>query len=114
MESSIANPPLKETKEEIEASPYRVYYSDGIYYLFGYAQDEIKIFRVDRITGICLLEDTVAGWKSFKEYDLECFSLKSFGMCGGKKSECVSVEIEFSNSLLDEVLDRFGKSSIIR
>jgi len=99
--------PRKEGKT-YQISPWSLMWNDENYYLIGYDREAeiIKHFRVDKIGTVQITSEKRMGEAAFKKCDLTMYSTKTFGMYGGKEE---MVTIQFPNTLVGVVLDRFGK-----
>ena len=95
--------------EPVKVSPYRVVVSDGNYYLLCGEKDSnvIKRYRIDRITGLAILEEKSAHSAArinaalrSNEYIVE--------HCYMNVGETVKVRLEIDKSVLGEVIDSFG------
>lgn len=95
--------------EPVKVSPYRVVVSDGNYYLLCGEKDSnvIKRYRIDRITGLVILEEKSAHSAArinaalrSNEYIVE--------HCYMNVGETVKVRLEIDKSVLGEVIDTFG------
>ena len=92
-------------------SPYALSWVDENYYLICHypKNSDLTHFRVDRMAEIKLLEEPrraledVIGEKSL---DIAEYSKKVFNMFGGEEE---TVKLQFDNSLVSVVIDRFGK-----
>ena len=92
-------------------SPYALSWADENYYLISHypKNPELTHFRVDRMTEIKLLKAPcralldITGEKSL---DIAEYSKKVFNMFGGEEE---TVKLQFDNSLVNVVIDRFGK-----
>ncbi|MGN0412291.1 MAG: helix-turn-helix transcriptional regulator [Lachnospiraceae bacterium] len=91
-----------------QISPWALLWDNENYYLVGYDHDAeiIKHFRVDKIGPMELLEEKREGYEAFTKCNIHDYSRKTFGMYGGEEEK---VTIQFPNSLVGVVLDRFGK-----
>lgn len=89
-------------------SPFALTWDDENYYMLGYdsAAGIIKHFRVDKLTDISVTDEKRDGREIFENLDLAAYSRTHFGMFTGKEER---VTLEFSNSLVGAVIDRFGK-----
>ena len=89
-----------------QISPWALLWDNENYYLVGYDHDAeiIKHFRVDKIGP--MEEEKREGYEAFTKCNIHDYSTKTFGMYGGKEEK---VTIQFPNSLVGVVLDRFGK-----
>lgn len=98
---------LRRGGRRYRVSPYALIWQDENYYLVGFddeAQD-IRHYRVDKMTGITTGRTRRSGKELFENFDVADYVQKTFGMFGG---EPVRAELIFSNSLAGAVLDRFG------
>jgi len=92
-------------------SPYALSWVDENYYLISHypKNPELTHFRVDRMAEIKLLEEprrVLADIIGEKSLDIAEYSKKVFNMFGGEE---VAVKLQFDNSLVNVVIDRFGK-----
>lgn len=90
-----------------KVSPYRLLINDGNYYLLAFddkAQD-MRTYRIDRMKDVKLLPEPQEGKEAFEAIDLQSYTQRVFSMFGGEKK---TVSMQFENSLLDSVIDRFG------
>lgn len=88
-------------------SPWALFWDDEKYYLvaFDSATNQIKHYRVDKMSSIALLEHPRQGKECFQQFDLAVYSQKVFGMYGGKEEK---VTLKLKNSLVGVMLDKFG------
>lgn len=86
-------------------SPVSLTWDDENYYLITYKEkyDNYTHYRVDKMETIELTENDRA--MPDKPFDLSSYSKTMFQMFGGEENE---VSIEFENSLVGVVFDRFG------
>lgn len=103
---------FRRNKSTYIISPYALTWSDDNYYLIGYHDryDDISNFRVDRMMNIELLKEDRYLIEDYKEFNVADYSRKIFNMFIG---ELEVVELEFDNSLINVVIDRFGKDMFI-
>lgn len=89
-------------------SPWTLVWDDSNYYLVGYDNDknEIRHFRVDKMTAVSKTEFRRSGRDEYKKYDISSYSGAVFGMFGG---EVERVSLSCANRLANVMLDRFGK-----
>lgn len=92
-------------------SPYALSWVDENYYLISYypKNSDLTHFRVDRMAEIKLLEEprrALADVSGENSLDIAEYSKKVFNMFGG---EGVAIKLQFDNSLVNVVIDRFGK-----
>ncbi len=106
---------INDIKQEVErrhgetyvVSPYLLIIDNGNYYLLAFDDRKKKIitFRLDRMKRVSLLKDAREGEEVFKEIDLNTYTQRVFSMYSGEQQR---VTLQFINSLLDTVIDRFG------
>lgn len=89
-----------------EVSPWALIYDNSYYYLLAYAEDDIRTFRADRMAAVHAGEQERQGKELFEAFDLGKYTKSTFGMFAGKEEK---VEMVFHNSLIDTVIDKFGK-----
>lgn len=89
-------------------SPYALTWADENYYLIAYHDKymDISHFRVDRMTDIEVSETDRPIIADYMDFNIVEYSKKVFRMFSG---ETEKVELEFDNSLINVVIDRFGK-----
>ncbi|MBE5807458.1 MAG: WYL domain-containing transcriptional regulator [Clostridiales bacterium] len=89
-------------------SPWALMWMDENYYLVTYAAatDDIRHYRVDKMTAIEVLDEPRLGGQRFKEFDMARYARGLFGMFGG---EMVRVTIEARNDMANVLIDRFGR-----
>lgn len=89
-------------------SPYALTWADENYYLIAYHEkyQDISHFRVDRMTDIEVSEELRPLISNLTDFNVVEYSNKVFRMFSG---ETENVELEFDNSLINVVIDRFGK-----
>lgn len=93
------------------ASPFAMTWDDERYYLVAFYEkrpENYTNFRVDRMEEIKILEDKVA--RVPKNFSLSEYMNSTFSMFSG---EICDVKLRFHNSLVNVVIDRFGKNVII-
>lgn len=88
--------------------PYALTYADENYYLIAYHEkyNDISHFRVDRMTEIEVSKEKQPEMKEYKDFNVAKYSKKVFQMFSG---EMHRVELELDNSLINAVIDKFGK-----
>lgn len=92
-------------------SPWQLAWEGGCYYLIAY-QDEktpvgIRNYRVDRMTGVTVLDEARRGKMEFKGFDLPSYLRKHFNMYGGPEHR---VTLRCTADLEPVMQDRFGKN----
>ncbi len=88
-------------------SPYALTWNDERYYLVAHYEkyDGISNFRVDRMENVVILDEPVHQYP--KTFSLSVYLNSTFSMFSGKSEE---VKLRFDRSLINAVLDRFGKN----
>ena len=95
-----------------ETSPYALLWDDENYYMLAWDAKEarMKHFRVDKMSGIRVLETPREGENAFQSMDMSSYTQHVFGMFAGEKQP---VKLRFANHLVGAVIDRFGKDVIL-
>lgn len=93
-----------------EVSPWTLLYDNSNYYLLAYVKDDMRTFRVDRMAEVKQGAKEREGKEQFEAFDLVSFTKATFGMFHGEEEK---VEMLFHNSLIDTVIDKFGKEIFI-
>ena len=98
--------------EKYIVSPYALSWDDENYYLITFSSkyNDFTHYRVDRMTEIDLLDEDRDPLQDRVQFDIAEYTKKVFNMFGGEE---VTVKIKFENSLVNAVIDRFGKDIII-
>jgi len=98
--------------DKYTVSPYGLSWDDENYYLvtFSTKYNGFTHYRVDRMTEIDLKDEARDPLLNREQFDISEYSKKVFNMFGGEE---VTVKIQFDNSLVNAVVDRFGKDIII-
>lgn len=93
-------------------SPYALSWDDENYYLvtFSTKYNDFTHYRVDRMSEIELIEEQRDPLPDKEHFDIAEYTKKVFNMFGGEE---VVVQLEFDNSLVNAVIDRFGKEIMI-
>ncbi len=99
--------------EAYTASPYALSWDSDNYYMIAYYEryGSLSHFRVDKMENTSVLELPRHELPDGKAFDLTCYMRKLFGMFGGDEQE---IRLQFSNSLIGVVLDRFGNDADIQ
>ncbi|MBE6827428.1 MAG: WYL domain-containing protein [Ruminococcaceae bacterium] len=93
-------------------SPYALVWSDDHYYLIcnNRTHTNIMITRVDRIKSAEIISDAAVSFSAVSEYrnyfDTADFVNKHFSMFAGEPAR---VELICDNSIIEQILDRFGE-----
>ena len=98
--------------EVYNVSPFALVWNDENYYMVAYdaKTDLIKNYRVDKMRNVVIAENDRLGHDKFQKEDISSYSKKIFGMYGGTLEK---VTLEFKESLIGAIVDRFGKDIII-
>lgn len=89
------------------ASPYALTWDDENYYMISYYEkyNGITHFRVDKMEDIEITDQNC----HTEDINIVEYTKKIFSMYGGEEE---TVNIQFDNSLLGVVIDRFGKETV--
>lgn len=91
----------------IIVSPFALYWSDGYLYLYCYNGVKFLTYRVDRMDHITKpLPEKREGAEKYDAEDLTRQKVKVFRMFHGTAHK---VKIRFTNNLVDQVVDEFGR-----
>ena len=87
-------------------------WDDENYYLvtFSTKYNDFTHYRVDRMTEIDLCDEERDPLPEREHFDIAEYTKKVFNMFGG---EDVMVQLQLDNSLVNAVIDRFGKDIVI-
>lgn len=98
--------------EPYETSPYALLWDDENYYMLAWDAKEgrMKHFRVDKMSGISVLDTPREGEAAFQNMDMSSYTQRVFGMFAGERQ---AVKLRFANHLVGAVIDRFGKDIVI-
>jgi len=90
------------------ADPLGLSWDDENYYLITYSEkyDHYVHYRVDRMANISVLEDPLSDSEKITKFDVVEYCKRVFNMFGG---DDVRVELTADNSLVNAMIDRFGK-----
>ena len=91
-----------------KVSPWALMWDDENYYLVAFESEsqEIRHYRVDRMTSLKQLDDLREGACQFKNFDMGTYSRKTFGMYHGRDEH---VTLRCTNDMADAIMDRFGQ-----
>ena len=71
-------------KEKRIVSPWQLAWENGCYYLIAFADEKgIRHYRVDKMSGVRVLDAPRRGQEQFADLDLPAYLRKHFGMYGG-------------------------------
>ena len=104
-------------EKEFSVSPYAMIWSNDHYYLIANNQkyNNLMHTRIDRMKKVEILEERarkfseVSPYKSY--FDSADYSGKIFNMFSG---DTQTLEMLCDNSMLEEIVDRFGNNALIR
>ena len=87
--------------------PVTLCWNDDNYYLIAYSEwyDDFIHYRVDRMSSVNILDETCGKFDRNK-FDISEYAKRVFGMYAG---EIVRARLAFDNSLVNVVLNHFGK-----
>jgi predicted DNA-binding transcriptional regulator YafY len=93
--------------ELYQATPVTLCWNDDNYYLITYnaKYDSLTHYRVDRMSGVAVLDEKGDAFDRSK-FNIAEHAKRVFGMFSG---EIVRARLSFDNSLVNVVLDHFGK-----
>ena len=94
--------------ERYIVNPLGLSWEDENYYLIAYSEkyEDFAHYRVDRMTNINLEKDSVAMNEATKNFNVAEYCKEIFAMFDG---DDVRVELVAHNSLINTMIDRFGK-----
>lgn len=100
-----------ERRRRYVVSPFYLIINDSNYYLLAFddASQDMRTYRVDRMKNINFEGLPRDGEEVFRTLDMKTYTQRVFSMFGGEKK---TVRLQFTNSLLDTVIDRFGNEQI--
>ncbi len=102
----------KNGEKNYEISPFCLLWDNEHYYMLGYdaAAGKLKHYRVDRMKSVSATDNPRQGKEEFAKIDISSYKKRVFNMYHGDEK---TVEIRFSNGLVNVVLDRFGKNTTL-
>ena len=94
------------------ADPLGLSWNDENYYLITYSEkyDTYVHYRVDRMSGITVLDEARSVSDKIADFNIVEYCKRVFNMFGG---DDVRVELTVDNSLINPMIDRFGKDVIL-
>ena len=104
---------LRKEGDWFQVSPWVLFWDNEYYYLIAYDpyEEKIKHYRVDKMLKIALVDEKRNGKEEFKKLDITRYTKSLFGMFGGEETK---VTLEAENSLVNVIIDRFGKDITIK
>lgn len=103
---------FRKNGEKYVTSPYFLSWDDENYYLVSFSNKyrDFTHYRVDKMTDIEILDQLRTEIPEEKNFNIADYSKSVFNMFGGEEE---IVKIQFDNSLVNVVIDRFGKDIMI-
>lgn len=103
---------LRKQGDWFQVSPWILLWDNEYYYLVAYDSENqmIKHYRVDKMLKISVADVKRDGREQFKKLDITRYARSLFGMFGGDET---GVTLEADNSMVNVIIDRFGKDIII-
>ena len=87
-------------------SPWQLAWENGCYYLIAFADEKgIRHYRVDKMSGVRVLDAPRRGQEQFADLDLPAYLRKHFGMYGGPEHR---VTLRCTADLEGAMRERFG------
>ena len=105
------------SQKTLTMSPYAMIWSDDHYYLVGNNSkyDNLMHVRIDRMKNVKILDENIRSFTEVSDYknafDAADYSSKLFNMFSGEIQE---MELYCENSIIEEILDRFGSAAKVR
>jgi len=92
--------------------PLGLSWDDENYYLITYSEkyDHYVHYRVDRMSGISIMGEPLSDSAKIRKFDIVEYCKRVFNMFG---CDDVRVELTVDNSLINVMIDRFGKDVIL-
>lgn len=108
---TLTNPENRRKGTRYIVSPFKIVLSDGHHYLIGYDDTYHRImpYRIDRMDKVNELKEPVEGKDKFDRMGISNYAKQTFGMFFGGNADRIT--IQFENSLLDAMLERFPKGT---
>ena len=103
---------FRKNGEKYTTSPYALSWDDENYYLITFSEkyNDFTHYRVDKMTDIEIKDQDRVKLPEGENFNVAEYSKKVFNMFGGEEE---IVKIQFDNSLVNVVIDRYGKDIII-
>ncbi len=101
---------LRKNGDYYSVKPYALVWHNDYYYLIGeyIPKEEIRHYRIDRMQNVTSIEES---FLPNPEFNSAKYTEKLFHMFSGEEH---LVEVEFDSSLINVVIDRFGRGVNIR
>ena len=91
--------------EIYNVSPFKILINEGNFYMLAYNGKRITTYRIDRMENVIETKELREGAEMFSKIDMHDFTRRVFSMFGGEEKH---VTIQFTNDLLNTVVDRYG------
>lgn len=103
---------FRKNGEKYTTSPYALSWDDENYYLITFSEkyNDFTHYRVDKMTDIEIIDQARTKLPEGEHFNVAEYSKKVFNMFGGEEE---TVKIQFDNSLVNVVIDRYGKDITI-
>jgi predicted DNA-binding transcriptional regulator YafY len=103
---------FRKNGEKYITSPYALSWDDENYYLITFSEkyEDFTHYRVDRMSDIEIIDQPRSKLPDNEHFNIADYSKKIFNMFGGEEE---TVKLQFDNSLVNVVIDRFGKDITI-
>lgn len=99
---------FRKNGEKYIVSPYALSWDDENYYLVTFSEKyyDFTHYRVDRMSDIEIINEPRTKLPDEEQFNIAEYSKKVFNMFGGEEE---MVKLQFDSSLVNVVIDRFGK-----
>ena len=99
---------FRKNKKRYVVNPYATIFSNDNYYLVCYSDkyQNVAHYRIDRMDAVEVEEDSITPVPAIEHFDITEHKKQVFGMFAGDE---VKVCLQFDNSLIDAVMDKFGE-----
>ena len=117
MRKSIADNKIESSIKDMIISPYAMIWSGDHYYLVGNNEkyNNLIHLRIDRMKNVKIMISRARPFSEVSDYtdkfDAADYAGRTFNMFGGTKQ---TVELRCSNSMLEQIIDRFGDDVPLR
>lgn len=103
---------FRKNGDKYSVSPYALSWDDENYYLitFSAKYNDFTHYRVDRMSDIEIIDEVRDPLSDREYFDIGEYTKKVFNMFGGDEE---IVNLKLDNSLVNAVIDRFGKEVLI-
>lgn len=103
---------FRKNGEKYTTSPYALSWDDENYYLITFSEKYLDFthYRVDKMTDIEIIDKTRDKLPEGEHFNVVEYSKKVFNMFGGEEE---TVKLQFDNTLINVMIDRYGKDITI-